>query len=152
MAWLPTPEPPARDEGADSLGAVDAAWAQDWIEDYATAWREGDADTVAQLFTEDAVYRSSPFRPPTVGREAIRAYWREVRSTQEGMQLSFGSPVVQGNRVVGGVVGHDARRRGALHPVRRADPALQPRRALRGAPRVLAYRQQPVDPPEGWGT
>ena len=27
---------------------------------------------MAELFAEDAVYRSSPFRPPTVGREAIR--------------------------------------------------------------------------------
>jgi uncharacterized protein (TIGR02246 family) len=78
---------------------MDAAWAQDWVEDYATAWREADADTVAQLFTEDAVYRSSPLRPPTVGRKAIRAYWQEACSSQENMQLSFGRPIVEGNRV-----------------------------------------------------
>lgn len=75
------------------------SWAQEWIEDYATAWREGDADTAGELFTEDAVYRSSPFRPPTVGRDAIRAYWLESCSTQEGLRLSFGTPLVQGNRV-----------------------------------------------------
>ena len=49
---------------------------------------------------EDAVYRSSPFRPPTVGREAIRDYWREATSTQEDLDLRFGAPIVHGNRVV----------------------------------------------------
>lgn len=78
---------------------MDVSWAQGWIEDYATAWRQADADIVAELFTEDAVYRTSPFRAPTVGREAIRAYWRDACSTQEDLQLRFGRPLVHGNRV-----------------------------------------------------
>ena len=39
---------------------MDDSWAREWIEDYATAWRGADADIVAELFTEDAVYRSRP--------------------------------------------------------------------------------------------
>lgn len=78
---------------------MDESWAREWIEDYAAAWRGGDADVVAELFTEDAIYRSSPFRPPTVGREAIRAYWHEACATQEDLQLRFGTPIVHGNRV-----------------------------------------------------
>ena len=69
---------------------MDDSWAQEWIEDYGAAWRAGDADTVSELFAKDAVYRSSPFRPPAVGREAIRAYWRESCSTQEDLELRFG--------------------------------------------------------------
>ena len=46
-----------------------------WLERYRIAWEEGDADAAAALFTEDAVYRSSPFREPQVGQDGIRAYW-----------------------------------------------------------------------------
>jgi ketosteroid isomerase-like protein len=79
---------------------MDVTWASEWIEDYADAWRRGDDEVIAELFAEGAVYRSSPFRPPTVGREAIREYWRESTSTQEDLELTFGQPVVHGNRVV----------------------------------------------------
>jgi hypothetical protein len=79
---------------------VDVTWASQWISDYADAWRRGDEEVVAELFTEEAIYRSSPFRPPTVGRDAIREYWRTVTSTQEGLELEFGDPIVNGNRVV----------------------------------------------------
>jgi SnoaL-like domain len=78
---------------------MDESWAQEWIEDYAEAWRSADADVAAELFSEHAVYRSSPVRPPAVGRGAIRAYWRESCSTQEELQLRFGRPLVHGNRV-----------------------------------------------------
>jgi len=79
---------------------MDVTWASEWIEDYANAWRSGDDEVLGELFTEDAVYRSSPFRPPTVGREAIREYWRNSTSTQERLELELGEPVVHGNRVV----------------------------------------------------
>jgi ketosteroid isomerase-like protein len=54
---------------------------------------------VIALFSEDAVYRSSPFRPPTVGGDAIRDYWTGATSTQEDLSLRFGEPVVQSNKV-----------------------------------------------------
>jgi uncharacterized protein (TIGR02246 family) len=79
---------------------VDHGSARQWVDDYADAWRCGDADGVAELFTEDAVYRSSPFRPPTVGRDAIAGYWREATATQERLDLRMGEPIVHGNRVV----------------------------------------------------
>jgi ketosteroid isomerase-like protein len=79
---------------------VDVTWAHEWIADYADAWRRGDDEVVAELFTKDAVYRSSPFRAAAEGRDAIREYWRSATSTQEGLELEFGEPVVSGNRVV----------------------------------------------------
>jgi hypothetical protein len=79
---------------------MDVTWASEWIEDYGDAWRRGDDEVVAELFTEGAVYRSSPLREPTVGREAISEYWRQSISTQEDLDLRFGRPVVHGNRVV----------------------------------------------------
>jgi ketosteroid isomerase-like protein len=70
----------------------------EWIEAYGRAWREKDADGVLRLFTEDAVYRSSPFREPSVGHEGVRAYWKEATAEQEGLDLRFGEPVLEGNR------------------------------------------------------
>jgi ketosteroid isomerase-like protein len=69
-----------------------------WIEAYGRAWRERDADAVVAIFTEDAVYRSSPFREPHVGSGGIRAYWERVTSAQENLDLRFGTPVMAGNR------------------------------------------------------
>jgi ketosteroid isomerase-like protein len=78
---------------------VDQSWVRQWIDDYADAWRSGDADELSALFSEDAVYRTSPFRPPTVGAAAIRDYWNGATSTQEDLSLRFGEPVVQNNKV-----------------------------------------------------
>jgi hypothetical protein len=79
---------------------MDDSWAREWIQDYGDAWRRGDADGAAELFTEDAIYRSSPLRPPILGRDAIRSYWSDATSTQEGLDLRFGEPILHGNRVI----------------------------------------------------
>jgi ketosteroid isomerase-like protein len=87
---------------------VDQSWVHQWIDDYADAWRRGDADAASALFTEDAVYRTSPFRPPTVGGAAIRDYWTSATSTQEELSLRFGEPVIQSKQGGGRMVGDDA--------------------------------------------
>lgn len=71
---------------------------REWIEAYGRAWRERDVDGIVPLFTEDAVYRSSPFRPPHQGHEGVRSYWEQATSTQQDLDLRFGEPVVEGNR------------------------------------------------------
>jgi hypothetical protein len=42
-----------------------------WISAYGRAWEDGDDPAVAELFTQDAIYRSHPFREPM--REAVRS-------------------------------------------------------------------------------
>lgn len=71
----------------------------EWVDAYGRAWRERDADAAVGLFTEDAEYRSSPFRQPAVGAEAIRAYWEGVTSTQEDVAVRMGTPFVAGDVV-----------------------------------------------------
>lgn len=74
--------------------------AQAWVDEYGRAWRDKDADAVVALFTEDAEYRSSPFRDPSVGSTGIHDYWTRATSTQEEAVVRMGTPVVAGDRVV----------------------------------------------------
>jgi steroid delta-isomerase-like uncharacterized protein len=84
-----------RQIGTSEIADADVAA---WIEAYADAWRTGDADAAACLFAEEAVYRSTPFRAPHVGREEIRRYWLEEPARHEQVALCFGTPVVRGRR------------------------------------------------------
>jgi hypothetical protein len=70
-----------------------------WIEKYAAAWRAKDAVALVELFADQAVYRSSPTGVAHVGRDAIAGYWRRATATQRELDLRFGTPVREGNRV-----------------------------------------------------
>jgi len=48
-----------------------------WVAGYERAWRDGDLDALARLFTEDARYRRSPYAEALVGLAGIGAVWRE---------------------------------------------------------------------------
>ncbi|MFC9919868.1 nuclear transport factor 2 family protein [Agromyces binzhouensis] len=52
----------------------------DWVAGYVRAWESNDADDIAALFTDDAVYEFSPDDPDALrGREAIVAGWLDSR-------------------------------------------------------------------------
>jgi hypothetical protein len=125
---------------------------QEWIDAYGRAWREQDADAVVGLFTEDALYRSSPFRAPGVGSEGIRDYWTRATSTQEGLDIRFGTPVVQGNKVcvewwaVMRDEGEEITLPGCLLLRFAADGRCEELREY------WHVEPGPHDPPPGWGT
>lgn len=68
----------------------------EWLERYRRAWESADPDEVVSLFTPDAPYRSSVFREPHVGSDAIRAYWQRAAGTQRDVTVSMGQPVGSG--------------------------------------------------------
>lgn len=72
---------------------------EEWIARYGRAWREKDAVGVTDLFTEDAVYLSSPTETAHAGTAAIAAYWRRATATQEDLDLRFGASFGDGRRV-----------------------------------------------------
>jgi ketosteroid isomerase-like protein len=47
-----------------------------WLTNYGQAWEAGDAPRAAGLFTEEAIYRVTPFDKPLEGRKAIQSYWQ----------------------------------------------------------------------------
>jgi ketosteroid isomerase-like protein len=71
-----------------------AAAARAWAEGWSRAWPAADADAVAALYAEDAVFYSHPFRnqqPP--GDYAAWAF-----ADQAAAECRFGEPIAAGDR------------------------------------------------------
>jgi uncharacterized protein (TIGR02246 family) len=66
---------------------------EQWVDAYAQAWRDRDADAAAELFTDDCVYRDHPLQEPHRGAEGVRSYWANVTATQDRVDVRMGSPV-----------------------------------------------------------
>jgi ketosteroid isomerase-like protein len=59
-----------------------------WVERYERAWRDRDADAVEALFSPDAQYLQSPYEPPHVGLDAIKAFWSDDDEDGEAFTMS----------------------------------------------------------------
>jgi len=55
---------------------MDRETAQEWLNRYVDAWLSYDTDDIAALFSDDVLYRYSPFDEPIVGRDAVVASWQ----------------------------------------------------------------------------
>ena len=66
---------------------------QPWVEAYAQAWRDRDADAAAKLFTDDCRYHDHPLREAHRGAEGVHSYWAQVTSTQDAVDVRMGRPV-----------------------------------------------------------
>jgi SnoaL-like domain len=51
----------------------------DWVDRYERAWRTAGTRGLAELFTDEASYRRSPFKEPQVGLAAIGEVWEAER-------------------------------------------------------------------------
>jgi ketosteroid isomerase-like protein len=60
-----------------------------WLEAYGGAWETGDADGILTLFSKDASYRETPFDPPMIGHDAIRAYWLDEPAKHREVHFTF---------------------------------------------------------------
>lgn len=59
---------------------ISRARAEAWIAAYERAWRSAGTDSLAEIFSEDASYRMSPYEEPVRGLEAIGALWERERT------------------------------------------------------------------------
>jgi hypothetical protein len=76
---------------------VEAA-ARRWAQVWASAWPRKDAETISQLYAEDAAYRSHPFRAPKIGPTGAREYARWAFADEEDLECWFGEPVTCGTK------------------------------------------------------
>jgi uncharacterized protein (TIGR02246 family) len=78
----------------DSQAAA-CRWAATWT----AAWRAHDVEAVVALYAGDGVHRSTPFRPPHRGRQAVRDYVTQAFADEQRIDgVRFDTPVVQGDR------------------------------------------------------
>jgi hypothetical protein len=66
---------------------------QEWVDEYAQAWRDRDADAASRLFTDDSSYRSHPLQEPHLGTEGVHGYWSSVTETQDRVDVRMGVPI-----------------------------------------------------------
>jgi ketosteroid isomerase-like protein len=58
---------------------TDRAMVRRWLAAYEAAWRTPGTEGLAEIFTNDASYRQSPYQKPVVGLDAIRRMWDDER-------------------------------------------------------------------------
>jgi uncharacterized protein (TIGR02246 family) len=74
---------------------IDASEAvRTWVAVWSQAWQAADAEAIAALYADDAVFYSHPFR----ARQAPRDYVAWALADQAEADCSFGEPVVNGDR------------------------------------------------------
>ena len=77
---------------------------QSWLDRYIRAWRTNTAESIAELFTEDAVYRWHPYddgEEMVTGRDGIVAAWLEDQDDPDKWEAVYEAWAVDGDRGVG---------------------------------------------------
>lgn len=69
-----------------------------WLDSYRDAWHSRDPEAAAALFAPGSRYFEKPYDEPFNGPEGVRDYWTKVTSTQDELNLRWGTPLVVGNR------------------------------------------------------
>lgn len=78
------------------MDVIDAArrWAQVWQQ----AWPALDAEAIASLYADTAVYRALAFREPDLGLDGARDYLTRNFTQERDVECWFGAPVAYENR------------------------------------------------------
>lgn len=61
-------------------------------------WARHEVDNIAELYADNCVHRSMPFRPPHVGRDRLVEYIRSTFADERAVDVRFGIPIVDGDR------------------------------------------------------
>jgi len=72
--------------------------ARRWADTWSRAWPQRDAEAIAALYADMAVYRSPAFQQPYSGLAGVRRYLGENLPVEENIQCWFGEPIVSGDR------------------------------------------------------
>ncbi|MFI6463992.1 nuclear transport factor 2 family protein [Streptomyces sp. NPDC050538] len=68
--------------------------AERFVRVWARAWAEHDVDALLELYAEDCVHRSMPFREPHRGRAELAACLRWSFASEQVSDVRFSAPVV----------------------------------------------------------
>ena len=79
---------------------TDRVVARAWTDRLHAAWSAADPSAMADLFTDDVAYRTSPFESPFIGRDAVVAHWEGELRDVTSVEAILSDPIVDGDRVV----------------------------------------------------
>ncbi|MEP7082913.1 MAG: nuclear transport factor 2 family protein [Chloroflexota bacterium] len=82
---------------------IDRTLVQEWLDRYIVAWRANQPQPIADLFSEDAVYRYRPYADDAQtirGRDAIVAAWLEEPDAPDAWDAKYEPYAVDGDRAV----------------------------------------------------
>ncbi|GAA3379078.1 hypothetical protein GCM10020367_61180 [Streptomyces sannanensis] len=65
-----------------------------FVEVWERAWARHDVDAILELYADDCVHRSMPFRPPHRGRDELADYLRWSFADEKVADVRFGPPVI----------------------------------------------------------
>ena len=71
-----------------------------WLDAYVHAWKTYDREEIGNLFSEDAIYRYSPFHEPVHGRTAIVESWLEKPDAPGTYDGQYAPVVIEGSCAV----------------------------------------------------
>lgn len=72
-----------------------------WIDAYERAWRTAGTELLVELFSEDVVYRMSPYEEPAHGLASISELWERERSgADEEFEMAYKIVAVDGDTAV----------------------------------------------------
>jgi ketosteroid isomerase-like protein len=60
-----------------------------WLDRYIAVWKCGDQARVAELFSDDAIYYTDPFREPRRGLAEIEEYWRTSGDSADAFTAQY---------------------------------------------------------------
>jgi ketosteroid isomerase-like protein len=65
-----------------------------WIDGWASGWREHDSTVIADLYSDEALFVSEPFRQPKRGGPGAAEYAEWAFADEEAVELWFAEPLV----------------------------------------------------------
>ncbi|MFE3186071.1 nuclear transport factor 2 family protein [Streptomyces violascens] len=76
-----------------------AAAARRFVTTWEAGWARHDVDAILELYADDIVHTSMPFRPPHRGRAELADYLRWSFEGERVQEVRFGEPVVGRGRL-----------------------------------------------------
>jgi hypothetical protein len=84
-------------EGSRGRPVVDVTEAaRRWARTWERAWPAKNAEEIAELYADGAIYRSHPMRGPEAG--SALGYVRRQFALEESIECRFGTPIAAGDR------------------------------------------------------
>jgi hypothetical protein len=79
---------------------MDKAGFQDWLDRYVAAWKSYNPDDIAELFSDDIVYKYHPLDEGTIGRDEVVKDWVDNKDDEGRYDAQYEPAAIDGDTYV----------------------------------------------------